>query len=523
MVEDQLATSKQHGGIPTEDSHSEVISMHAARRYFIFLAVQKLSLLALGSFLIVAPFTLFLVVLAVASFRNQTPLILPVWLQAVPVSGAILAIVSLVLIRKSEGILAGRRLAIAVLWDCTLMCLAYWAYYSATYLAIRQQSDDFVQKWIQKIATGKPIVSFLDTLPPNDRRGIDPDKTEAIEIRFGLSGATPVQRSSLDTFRENELVRLANGSGAGIRVSPLGVRKWQYDKGVYKVIRSYQVAVPEATITADIETDGSVSQTNEFSGRQWELKLPAAESITGMEITERGRNLRALVQEAARVVDEWWKYLGRRDFLNAYLTTKDMAARPRLRAEYLSYLLMSGMSAGTAPAIAMPGVCMARWMPALNDRLACSLLPEFYEDFSRARIFDTRLLRADDQQMTDIILGNVRYLTGSTSESQFSVPDPMTGKLSSRQRWKIADGKITLPIDALIGFGRAGLSVSGIGTHALVFLEGPDRLDAPGPADLSEWRITGVELLRGVNLARMAQRARPRRWRIIPATGWVIP
>jgi hypothetical protein len=125
--------------------------MVAARRYFIFLAVHKLSLLALGSFLIVAPFTLLLAVLAVASFRNQSPLVLPVWLQAVPVSGAILAIVSLVVIRKSEGILAGRRLAVAVLWDCSLMCLAYWAYYSATYLAIRQQSDDFVQNSLAEL------------------------------------------------------------------------------------------------------------------------------------------------------------------------------------------------------------------------------------------------------------------------------------------------------------------------------------------------------------------------------------
>jgi hypothetical protein len=477
--------------------------VHSAPTY------QKLSLLALASFLIAALSTLVLVVLAIASFRSQSPLFLPAWLQAVPVIGAILALVSLVIIRRSEGILAGRRLAVAALWSCTLVCLAYWAYYSATYLAIRQQSDDFVENWIKKIAAGKSVVAFLDTLPPAARQTIDPDNTKAIEIRFGLGGVSPAQKSTLDVFRENELVRLVNDSGDAVRVTPLGIRKWEYDKGVFRLIRSYQVAVPEATITADIETRGGLSETHEFSGRQWQLEIPAAESIRGLEISDRGRNLRTLVQEASRVVEKWWSYLGKRDFLNAYLASREKVDRPRLRTQYVSCLLMSAMSAGTAPAVAMPGVCLARWTPAVDGRFACSLLPGYYEDFSKAHIFDTESLMTDNRQMREIILGNIRYLTGSASESMFSVPDPATAKLSSRQHWKVENGKIVLPIDCMIGTGNAGLSVSGIATHAVVLLEGPARLDAGGPADLSEWRIRRVELLRGVNLVKMPNQGKP--------------
>jgi hypothetical protein len=465
---------------------------------------RRLSLLALGSLLIAVPFTGILAIQAIMCLRNQTPLLLPVMVQLIPIVTAALAVVSLVLIRKSEGVLAGRKLALAALWICVLVCLAYWSYYAATYLAVRQQADKFVQAWMRKLAEGKVVAAFLDTMPPVPRQGLDPEDIDTIEIRYN-SGGTPLRKAPLDAFQDSPIARMLNGAGDTMKITPLGVRGWEFKKGGFEINRAYEISVPEGTLTVNLTAVGATSPTGEYKGRGWQLAHPGPQSVTGHQMSELGRSIQESVIQGVSFLNKWWNSLGKRDFLAAYLATKSMEERPRLQADYAAHLLLSAFAAGTAPSVPAPAVQLARWFPAFNENFARDLyLPGFYQSFTKAGIFKTDKLRTVDSKMREGILNNLSYLSGGTSDPAFSIPDPITGGVSAHERWKIeANGMLILPLDCTIGGSRPSLYFNNIGALAVAQLEAPEKAEMRGNPDA--WRVVKVDLIKGIDLARMAR------------------
>jgi hypothetical protein len=464
---------------------------------------QRLSLLALGSLLIALPFTAILAVYAAWCLRGKEPIIMPPLAQMIPIVAIVMALVALVLIRRSDGVLAGRRVALTALWICVLVSLAYWAYFAATYLAVRQQSDVFVQAWMHKMADGKLIPAFLDTLPPASRQ-IDADDTEAIEIRFNQPSQVE-KKGPLDSFRELEMIRTCLQGGPDIRIVPLGVRSWEYKNRAFNINRAYQVSTPEITLNVDVQSVGTVSRTHEFQGRGWQVVGGRGITVTSRELTERGQNLQKVIAAAALFMQKWWEDFGKGHQVDAYLATKEQSKRQGLRATYLGGLLLSGLAAGAAPPVAVPEIYAARWLPAFNNTLSRNLfLPGFYEAFSQLGIFKSDKVKTDSPKMKDTIISGLHKLMGEGTHGTLGVAEPRPEGLSARDNCKLDNGKAVIPLDCVFGVARS--PTDGVVAQAVVKVEGPDKAAADGSSDSASWRVLQVELIRGDDLAKEMQR-----------------
>src|SRR5207245_1657999 len=115
---------------------------------------QRISGFAITSVVIGVLFALFLVIEGAWALRDQTPVLLPVYLQAIPCIGAACALVALFFIAASEGTLGGRKLALWGLGICMVGVLTYWAYFGALYMAVNNQADVFTRAWFKKVIDG---------------------------------------------------------------------------------------------------------------------------------------------------------------------------------------------------------------------------------------------------------------------------------------------------------------------------------------------------------------------------------
>src|SRR5690349_11341761 len=143
---------------------------------------RRVSGFAIASLILGGLFALVLLIMVAWGLRDQSPVLLPAYLQAVPVVGIGLALTGLILIGRSEGTLSGRKLATWGLGICALTALGYWAYYAALSFAVGDQAETFARNWFQKImASGDDPVqlnsAFLDTQEPAQRQRINPSNT----------------------------------------------------------------------------------------------------------------------------------------------------------------------------------------------------------------------------------------------------------------------------------------------------------------------------------------------------------
>src|SRR5262245_54983876 len=104
---------------------------------------RRLSGFAIAGFAAGLFFTVCLGWQAALALRSGSPVFLYPVIQAVPPIGVILSLIALLVIGRSEGTLAGRWLALSGMWLSLVAGLGYYAYYGATYIAVRQQADSF--------------------------------------------------------------------------------------------------------------------------------------------------------------------------------------------------------------------------------------------------------------------------------------------------------------------------------------------------------------------------------------------
>src|SRR5262249_22850490 len=163
---------------------------------------------------------------------------------ALPAVGAILSLTAILLIGRSEGTLAGVRLAQWGWWLSVVFGLGYAAYYGATRFAVCLKAENFSRVWFDKLTQGKVNDAFVDTLDPALRQSISREDERALEQRFNQPGGTG-PKGQLSSFRESDIVRVLQQAGAQAQIEPLGVREWDYKAGAYKVKRVYRIRTEE--------------------------------------------------------------------------------------------------------------------------------------------------------------------------------------------------------------------------------------------------------------------------------------
>src|SRR5216684_3189869 len=192
---------------------------------------RRISGFAITSLAFAVSFAVCLVMATLWGLRDRSPLLLPAFVQALPVIGAALALTAMYLIRNSEGTLAGMKLAVWGWWLSVVFGLGYGAYYGATSLAVQKQAEDFALGWLNKVKDGKFGDAFMDTQDPANRQKLKSEALDQINIQFLMAMGMPkdgVLRPPLDVFRENPLVHLIEQGGAATQIVPLAVKSWDF-------------------------------------------------------------------------------------------------------------------------------------------------------------------------------------------------------------------------------------------------------------------------------------------------------
>jgi hypothetical protein len=473
---------------------------------------RRLSGFAVASLVLAALFAVGLVMAAVLAMGNRTPLLLPVWLQTVPVIGAVLALIALFLIRQSEGTLAGGKAAIWGWWLSVVSGLGYWAYLGATYFAVNQQAERFVVAWFDKVKAGEMGSAFLDSQNPADRASINPKDEKQINDKFlrvaqAASSREGTLQMPMDLFRRNGIVRLAELAGNATEIKALGVQEWEYKQG-YHVKRLYQVTNEEGTTLVAIKTVGVESKTNEFQGRQWSISLTTESAIRASHPTPLGLKLEELRSQTRKFVEAWGNKLGKGNIGGALVDTLEPAQRAPFLAADIYRLAGTTFAAGTLPTEGLLGDRLAGCLPALSIELAVTMRrSELHELLKRANIIHTDKLQADTPETRAAALAGLDSLMGNLKSGlRFAYMQIKPDR--SLKQWQYEHDRFRVVHEAVFGF------MPPVGPQSVPMLyrvDGKVTVESdPGAFELNrryEWRIVSVDLDRATETNPMAEAA----------------
>ena len=423
---------------------------------------QQLSGFAIAGLVVGIVFVGFLLLQIVMGMLSHSAVLMPMWLEFIAVLGVVFSGLGIRHIRSSGGTLAGIRIAKTGLWLSLVAGLGYGSYYGATYLAIRQQADTFVLNWFDRIRKGEINRAFLMTQPPGVVKDVNPDNDSYMNMRFnaqqiGPKGEAP-KAGPLDLFRYNDIIRTLVQGGDQTKVTPLGVRSWDRQEGVYSVKRVYGIETPEAIFELQISARGMERADATEKGRGW--FIPFAESQIGKDSykkTKLGDRLDALRQNGqSKFLSEWGEKLLKGQLEAAYLETLDPKDRQAAQADK------------TRP-FSKPG----------------------FLDFSQYKSEDKTAQAAMDVALKDML----EPKKDSAMVALAFVPRPY----STRRAWHLdAEQRVMMPLDLQIVAGpRGGMAKYYADGVAWIQTE-PGQLDNE---TLPRWRLLKIELLSAADIA----------------------
>jgi hypothetical protein len=461
------------------------------------LVYQRLSGFAIASFGLSIAFAVYLIGAAAWGFYDRHPVLLSPVFQAMPVVGAALSLVALLLIHRAEGTLAGRKLAIWSWWLCVVFGVGYAAYYGATYAAVRQQADRFATRWLNELRQGKFNAAFLLTVPPAGRKGINPEDQETLNVRFNQPRNVPGPRSQmghLDQFLYSGMVRVFLQGGPETQVEAGGIHDWEFKNGAYKVKRSYRVKSPEGAYDFNVTAIGAESR--EYEGREWFISLSETRiDEPKTQLSGLGTSIKNLRTQSTRFIERWGnKLLPRaRDLQGAYLDSRDSAQRSNLQTQYGLRVLGAGLAAGATVPYLMPGLPFLSLSTALDSELARRLyLSEYDSLFHRNEILKSANVRIDEPASRDLVIACVKSLFGLTS-SELSVGGITVESSCANERWGSDNsGRVRLPHDCIISLNK-GTNPLYTAIATIVVESDPGAL---GTGTSLNWRVIHVELKR---------------------------
>lgn len=465
------------------------------------LVYRHISGFAIAALIVACGYALIVLVACASGLHKWVPVLLSPWIQSLAVVGAGLSLVALLHISRSEGTVAGTKLAVWSLLISVFFGLGYGAYYVATYFAIRQQADDFTKRWLRKLEDGKINHAFLDTQDPAVRQRINPEDEDAINARFAagmsrmMAGKTP-----LEAFRENKIVHLVAQGGAATRVTPLGVSDWEYAGGGYRVARTYQIETAEGVFETQITAKGSESKAREYEGREWQI-LSGGTQIVREQPSELGREILGLEEQSNQFIEQWGDKLVSGRLEEAYLDTLEPTERSALAVDFARRRgAVHTLALGVSMVKPLAACLLLAWAESPDaDELARQLLlPGYAARFSHQGILRTDKFRAPDVEAKDHILKAVKAMFSPVRTGDPRLLGLKPGFGSGYYTWTIDHERLRLPHDCRLAIGVGGrFKYSALATITVESDPGPLKADRK-PA----WRIISVELMNGEEPSR---------------------
>lgn len=214
-------------------------------------------------------FALVLLVAGVNAQRERRPLNLPE-LLLLPAVGLVLAFAARRVVRNAEGTrtgaLFGLDLVAAAWWVSLVGGLCYTAYLFAVDFSIRQEATAEVEKFTDSVLKDDLTRAFHRTRNPDERKGISPDDTAALEARY---------RTEFLAFRQCDLVRVVARNPGQCQFLPGGLREWKPSPVGVECVYAGVMRCPEGLFPLHVPLRGSeggaVAGEAAAPGRRWQV------------------------------------------------------------------------------------------------------------------------------------------------------------------------------------------------------------------------------------------------------------
>lgn len=267
---------------------------------------QPLSLLALAGFGLALLYSLTVLIGGLIALLARIPWLMPGWTFLLPLGILILCWAARTRIRNSEGTLSGLAFTTWGVRLAILFGLTYAAYYGFTFIAVRLQAVQFVDRFFEQIKQGHPDRAFLlaQGTPIKDSNSIDRDM---LESRYNQPSPTPGGSGFFTRFYQERFVRFIEMDGEQAQITPRGVASWEYSKGGYRMTLNYHVSTSLVDFNLRVETFGRDPKPDEPKGPKWQILLTGGESsIEGdMKPTPRGLEFLQKTRKAQEFASEW--------------------------------------------------------------------------------------------------------------------------------------------------------------------------------------------------------------------------
>ena len=299
---------------------------------------RPLSGVAVAAIAVAGLYAIILIITAVSAIVSKRPA-LNTTLLYIPIVGIILAIAARTHIRRSEGTRLGMQLANAAWWISVTGGIGFGAYYAASYVALRQQSERAAGEWFDLLKKKEIDRAFFMTLPPQFRQNINPANPGELESRFG--------GNQLPGFRNSELARYFFRNGSDVTVESLGISNLEQIDNGYRVDLTYAVRSPEGLNEINLILTGMEGAN--FNGREWQVGIGEG-GLLVKGLTEFGWLSLELQREAQQIAFDWLAVMQSPHAEDAVLLALPDSDRPL----YLSYLLAKRLG-GPMPAAMLLG------------------------------------------------------------------------------------------------------------------------------------------------------------------------
>jgi hypothetical protein len=465
---------------------------------------QPLSILAVVGLVIAIGYALAVAVGSVIALSKGSPWIMGGWTALFPVLAVLVSAVAWLQIQRSEGTLGGRRLALSGLGIALAVGLGYWAYYLATYLAIRQKADTVAREWMLHICKGEDQAAFwwaLDPLARKSRLPADPANDAAfvkdLEVRFNSPEGTI--EGGFSQFERGELISILRQSGPDAKIESLGMTDWGYSPEGYQVTLEYRVTAREASFDVTIALRGNEAQHQEYEGRQWFIVYTKSGVRGEPQFTEYGRTMSNLRMQSQAFLESWQSSLRKGEADAAFLDTCDPRERQRLRAPFLEQLAaLDAMIFAMSPC--NPGPTQLFALGSVNsniNQLLKDTLPG-YKEFTQGNLLhaDAKRFWIADESKREEVLNDFKALfaqPGPELAASLNVPRSMMPQTRED------NGRVEVLHRCSLRLPQKKMYVEG-----LLYLECDS--DSAAEGNLQAWRVARFELLRAKSLPNMPMR-----------------
>jgi hypothetical protein len=333
-------------------------------------------------------FVLFLV-LVVANAMLAKRSALEYWLLILPAVGLVLAILARSHIKNAEGTRIGMKLANGAWWVCVLGGAGYGAYLYANEFVLERESAAVADKFFTELKAGKVEQSFLYLVPPEERDRAAPESGDGFGAAYAKSGYFE--------FRRHDIVRLLRRHGTQAQIERVGVKDVKQAEGAFHATHVYRMECPEGRF--EVQVKMTATEPKRGGKPVWQIpNRPAPNiSVKVLELSEFGRQVLDLEQEAAQFARMWTMHLGQYHPVMAHgMTVREADRAPMDRAVIAAGLVAGGPAfaapltpellpadRGRARQVALAGPALLAGGPALNPTRVSQLAFEdlFEQDF----------------------------------------------------------------------------------------------------------------------------------------------